>query len=89
MKRLFLAVADGISASLGYAAQAMVLILIVSMLYEVLARYVFGAPTEWAFDIAYMSTGILFVLGAAQALREDAMCGLISSPQRCPHGCAG
>ena len=72
MKRLFLAVADGISASLGYAAQAMVLILIVSMLYEVLARYVFGAPTEWAFDIAYMSTGILFVLGAAQALREDA-----------------
>ena len=72
MRRLFLAVADGISASLGYAAQAMVLILIASMLYEVVARYALGAPTEWAFDIAYMSTGILFVLGAAQALREDA-----------------
>ncbi|WP_050525755.1 TRAP transporter small permease subunit [Pseudorhodobacter aquimaris] len=72
MKNLFLAIADGISLVLGYIAQAMVLILIGSMLYEVVARYAFGAPTEWAFDIAYMSTGVLFVLGAAQALREDA-----------------
>ncbi|WP_324751738.1 TRAP transporter small permease subunit [Roseovarius sp. Pro17] len=72
MKRTLLAVADGISVTLGYVAQAMVLILIASMLYEVVARYAFGAPTLWAFDIAYMSTGVLFVLGAAQALREDA-----------------
>lgn len=50
----------------------MVLILIASMLYEVVARYGLGAPTLWAFDVAYMSTGVLFVLGAAQALREDA-----------------
>lgn len=72
MKRIFLGLADTISLVLGYVAQAMVLILIASMLYEVVARYVFGAPTLWAFDVAYMSTGILFVLGAAQALREDA-----------------
>lgn len=72
MKNAFLTLADGISKVLGYAAQGMVLILIASMLYEVVARYGFGAPTEWAFDIAYMSTGVLFVLGAAQALREDA-----------------
>lgn len=67
MKNAFLTLADGISKVLGYAAQGMVLILIASMLYEVVARYGFGAPTEWAFDIAYMSTGVLFVLGAAQA----------------------
>ena len=72
MKYALLAVADRISASLNIVAQAMVLILIASMLYEVVARYIFGAPTLWAFDIAYMSTGVLFVLGAAQALREDA-----------------
>lgn len=72
MKRIFLGLADAISAGLGYLAQAMVLVLIVSMLYEVVARYGFGAPTLWAFDIAYMSTGVLFILGAAQALREDA-----------------
>ncbi|WP_299938185.1 TRAP transporter small permease subunit [uncultured Nitratireductor sp.] len=72
MKSFLLSVADRISLGLNYIAQAMVLILIASMLYEVVARYVFGAPTLWAFDIAYMSTGVLFVLGAAQALREDA-----------------
>ncbi|WP_018688484.1 TRAP transporter small permease subunit [Ahrensia kielensis] len=72
MKRTLFAAVDTISAILGYASQAMVLILIGSMLYEVVARYAFGAPTLWAFDIAYMSTGALFILGAAQALREDA-----------------
>ncbi|RKF13574.1 TRAP transporter small permease subunit [Roseovarius spongiae] len=72
MKRIFLGLADGISLALGYIAQAMVLILIGSMVYEVVARYGFGAPTLWAFDIAYMSTGVLFVLGAAQTLRQDA-----------------
>lgn len=72
MARSLLGLADKISAGLSFIAEALVLILIASMLYEVAARYVFGAPTLWAFDIAYMSTGVLFVLGAAQALREDA-----------------
>lgn len=63
---------DGFSRLLSRVAQVVVLILIGAMLYEVVARYVFGAPTLWAFDIAYMSTGTLFVLGAAQTLREDA-----------------
>ena len=72
MKRILLAVADGVSAAFGLVSRLMVLILIASMLYEVVARYVMGAPTLWAFDVAYMSTGVLFVLGAAQALREDA-----------------
>ena len=31
-----------------------------------------GASTIWAFDISYMCTGTLFILGAANALREDA-----------------
>lgn len=72
MTRAVLAVADAISIALGYVSQVMLLVLIASMLYEVVARYVFGAPTLWAFDVAYMSTGVLFVLGAAQCLRLDA-----------------
>lgn len=72
MKQIFLKWVDRISLVTGYIAQIMVLILIASMIYEVVARYGFGAPTLWAFDIAYMTTGGLFVLGAAQALREDA-----------------
>ena len=72
MKRALLGLADGISIVLGYVSQVMLLVLIASMLYEVVARYGFGAPTLWAFDVAYMSTGVLFVLGAAECLRRDA-----------------
>jgi len=42
------------------------------MLYEVVARYFFHAPTVWAFDIASMCCGVLFVLGAAWVLHENA-----------------
>ena len=72
MGQTMISAIDGFSRLLGRIAELVVLILIGAMLYEVVARYVFGAPTLWAFDIAYMSTGTLFVLGAAQALREDA-----------------
>ncbi|TKW63543.1 MAG: TRAP transporter small permease subunit [Paracoccus denitrificans] len=71
MKKL-LSLIDGFSALLGRISELVVILLIASMLYEVVARYVFGAPTLWAFDIAYMSTGALFVLGAAHTLRQDA-----------------
>ncbi|WP_138464225.1 TRAP transporter small permease subunit [Poseidonocella sp. HB161398] len=71
MDRILSAV-DAVSLALSRVAQAVTVILVAAMLYEVAARYLFGAPTLWAFDISYMATGTLFVLGAAQALREDA-----------------
>lgn len=84
VKRAFLTVADALSGILGIVSQVMLLILIASMLYEVAARYVFGAPTLWAFDVAYMSTGVLFVLGAAKCLREDAHVRIDFLSQRMP-----
>ncbi|MEX2221487.1 MAG: TRAP transporter small permease subunit [Candidatus Rokuibacteriota bacterium] len=39
-----------------------------SLAYEVFARYLFGAPTEWAYDVSYMLYGTFFMLGAAYAL---------------------
>ncbi|HSL48254.1 MAG TPA: TRAP transporter small permease subunit [Candidatus Deferrimicrobiaceae bacterium] len=42
--------------------------LVGSLTYEVFARYLFGAPTEWAYDVSYMLYGTLFMLGAAYAL---------------------
>jgi len=67
--------ASGLYAAFAIAAklaEVAVIFLIVAMLYEVTARYVFHAPTVWAFDIATMSSGVLFVLGAAWVLRENA-----------------
>lgn len=60
------------SAALGMIGRLAIFILIAAMLYEVVARYVFGAPTLWAFDISYMLNGSIFLLGAAFSLREDA-----------------
>ncbi len=42
--------------------------LVGSLTYEVIARYVFGAPTVWAFDVSYMLYGSMFMLGAGYAL---------------------
>ena len=67
MTRLFNLV-DAFSRLLSWIAQIVTMVLVFSMIYEVAARYVFGAPTIWAFDISYMATGTLFVLGAAYAL---------------------
>ncbi len=46
----------------------MVAPIIVAMVYEVIARKFFLAPTLWAFDISRMLYGMSFMLGAAYAL---------------------
>jgi len=40
--------------------------------YEVVARYVFDAPTRWAYEAIYMLYAALFMLGAAYGLRVGA-----------------
>jgi TRAP-type mannitol/chloroaromatic compound transport system permease small subunit len=46
--------------------------LVAVVAYEVIARYVFGAPTIWSFDLTYMFYGAIFMLGAAYALHKGA-----------------
>jgi TRAP-type mannitol/chloroaromatic compound transport system permease small subunit len=46
--------------------------LVGAVAFEVIARYVFNAPTIWAFDLTYMLYGALFMLGAAYALHKGA-----------------
>jgi len=42
--------------------------LMLAMVYEVLARKLFIAPTDWAYDVSRMVSGGMFMLGAAYAL---------------------
>jgi TRAP-type mannitol/chloroaromatic compound transport system permease small subunit len=42
--------------------------LMLAMVYEVIARSLFRAPTVWAYDISRMLYGAFFMLGAAYAL---------------------
>jgi TRAP-type mannitol/chloroaromatic compound transport system permease small subunit len=44
--------------------------LMAAMVYEIAARYLFTAPTAWAYDISRMLYGAMFVLGAGYALQK-------------------
>jgi TRAP-type mannitol/chloroaromatic compound transport system permease small subunit len=46
--------------------------LVLVVCYEVIARYAFGAPTIWSFDLTYMLYGAIFMLGAAYTLHKGA-----------------
>jgi TRAP-type mannitol/chloroaromatic compound transport system permease small subunit len=46
--------------------------LVLALVYEVTARYLFHAPTDWAYDVTYMLYGAIFMLGAAFTLLKKA-----------------
>src|SRR5262245_16777225 len=65
-------VVDGFSAAIGKTYAWCILILTFTTSYEVFSRYVFLAPTDWAFDASYMLYGTLFMLAGAYALSRNA-----------------
>lgn len=75
---------DRISWCASKLADLSVAILVLAMIYEVAARYFFHAPTEWAFDIAYMCSGALFLFGVAWALKEDSHIRIVVIQQKLP-----
>jgi TRAP-type mannitol/chloroaromatic compound transport system permease small subunit len=50
----------------------LVIPLVFVVAWEVVARYLFNAPTEWAFDMTYMLYGTLFMVGSAYTLLKGA-----------------
>jgi TRAP-type mannitol/chloroaromatic compound transport system permease small subunit len=69
--RAWLFGADRLSAFVGRAAAWSIVLLTAVIMYDVTARYVFRAPTSWAFDISYMLYGVLFMLSGAYALSRN------------------
>src|SRR5262245_22489350 len=63
---------DGLNSAIGKTYGWCILILTFTTSYEVFARYVFLAPTEWAFDASYMLYGALFMMAGAYALARNA-----------------
>lgn len=43
-----------------------------AVVYEVVMRYAFNAPTVWVYDFTYMMYGTVFMLGSAYALHKGA-----------------
>jgi TRAP-type C4-dicarboxylate transport system permease small subunit len=44
--------------------------MVLSLVYEVVARYVFDSPTLWAYDMTFMLYGAFFMLGSAYTLQR-------------------
>ncbi|MFC1834978.1 TRAP transporter small permease subunit [Thermodesulfobacteriota bacterium] len=62
---------DRLSEWAGKAAAWLVPLLILELVYDTIARYVFNRPTEWSYDVSYMLYGTIFMLGAAYTLQRD------------------
>jgi TRAP-type mannitol/chloroaromatic compound transport system permease small subunit len=63
---------DGFTDWTGTIISWLAVPLVLGVAYEVGARYLFNAPTIWAYDATYMLYGSLFMLGAAYALHKGA-----------------
>ena len=61
---------DTVNLWVGKLAAWLLVPLMAAMVYEVFMRYVFTAPTRWAYDVSRMLCGASFVLGAAYALSK-------------------
>lgn len=61
---------QGISRVSGETTAWLVVPLIAATVYDVVARYAFNAPTQWAYEIGYMVMGTHALLGMAYTLRE-------------------
>lgn len=70
MDRLLL-LGDEISTWVGKTIGWCILVLTLTTSYEVFMRYLFLAPTEWAFDVSYMLYGTLFMLAGAYTLARN------------------
>jgi TRAP-type mannitol/chloroaromatic compound transport system permease small subunit len=61
-------VIDTLSEWSGRIFAWLIIPLVAGLTYEVLARYLFNAPTIWAYDLSYMLYGAHFMLGAGYTL---------------------
>jgi TRAP-type mannitol/chloroaromatic compound transport system permease small subunit len=63
---------DSVSRALAMATMTIVVALVCVMVFEVIMRRLFNAPTLWAFDLAYMLNGCIFIGASSFALLQNA-----------------
>ena len=62
---------DTINRRVALAVSWLVPLLVLELVYETVARYVWNAPSVWSYDISYMLYGAIFMLGSAHTLQID------------------
>jgi TRAP-type mannitol/chloroaromatic compound transport system permease small subunit len=59
---------EAVSTATGWLAGWLIVPMTVAVVYEVVARYAFHAPTKWSYEVTYMTYGAQFMLAAAYTL---------------------
>ncbi|KAB2849692.1 MAG: TRAP transporter small permease subunit [Hyphomicrobiaceae bacterium] len=59
---------DRVALLSGKVVAWLIVPMVMSLVYEVCARYLFNAPTIWAYDMTFMTYGAFFMLGSAYTL---------------------
>lgn len=67
----FLWVIDCISIFIGKAVSYLMLAVVFIITYEVIARYVFKSPTQWANEAMGMACALVYIMAGAWALQSD------------------
>lgn len=70
--KLLLRSIDRLSMFVGYSVSIFVPVMILSLVYEVISRYFFHAPTLWAQDVSIFLFGYIGLLGGAFVMKEHA-----------------
>jgi TRAP-type mannitol/chloroaromatic compound transport system permease small subunit len=70
--KLLLRAIDRLSMLVGYSVAVLVPLMILSLVYEVVSRYFFHAPTLWAQDTSIFLFGYIGLLGGAFVMKEHA-----------------
>lgn len=60
---------ERVSDTVAFFGALLMIPLVIAMVYEVLSRYLFSAPTIWAFELSYMMMAGIFSFGFAYALK--------------------
>ncbi len=62
---------DHLNTVVGQLFSWTILALTLAVCYEVVARYAFNAPTNWAYDVSYMLYGTLFMMAGGYAMARN------------------
>jgi TRAP-type mannitol/chloroaromatic compound transport system permease small subunit len=61
---------DAVSTAAGWLAGWFIVPMTIAVTWEVIARYVFRAPTPWTYELGWMLYGAQFMLAAAYTLQK-------------------
>ena len=68
----FLTIIDKLNDQVGKIISMLIIFMVLILVYEVVLRYIFNAPTLWAHETSEYFFGVHFFLGGAYALRHAA-----------------